>query len=102
MIIVSRASMWNTMRGDVRRLHDAAQTPLTRQHDPIRPVFRPIERWITPSELRLAADPKAMAVACTLHTGQTALTLGRSDLAAEMFISVIRSYPQAQYAYYVE
>jgi hypothetical protein len=92
----------DTMRADARRLNDAAQTPTGGHDDPIGPLLRPIERWITPSVPRLAADPRAMAAACALHTGQAALTVGRSDLAAEMFTTVIRTYPQASYAYYVD
>jgi hypothetical protein len=90
-----------TMRTDVLRLNEGSQTT-TSGHDHIGALLRPIERWITPSVSRLAADPKAMAAACMLHTGQAALTFGRSDLAAEMFMTVIRTYSQDQYGYYVD
>ncbi|MGH7229495.1 MAG: hypothetical protein ACREIH_09835 [Nitrospiraceae bacterium] len=51
---------------------------------------------------RLAVDPIAMATACTLYTGQVALNAGRNDVAADMFLSVIQSQPEAESTYYVD
>jgi hypothetical protein len=94
----------DTMRIDVLRLRDGAQaeTVTNVKDDPIRPFLRPIERWITPPITRLSADPKAMAAACMLYTGQAAVTFGRTDVASEMFSAVIQHYPQPQYSYYVD
>jgi hypothetical protein len=51
---------------------------------------------------RLAADPKAMAAACALSTGQAALRTERMELAAEIFRAVLRNQSQPEYAYYAE
>lgn len=90
----------DTMRADVRRLNEEAQISTNATHEPILVLLSPL--LITPSSPRLAADPKAMAAACTLYTGQAALTSGHSDLAIEMFSTVIRTYPRSQYGYYVD
>lgn len=51
---------------------------------------------------RLSVDPAAMAVACTLHAGQTAQAMGRLDIAREMFHMVVIHYPQPRYQYYTD
>jgi len=51
---------------------------------------------------RLAADPKAMAAACALSIGQTALLAERMDVATEMFQSVIENHSEPEYAYYAD
>ena len=91
----------DAMRADVRRLSEAADSSVPGKDDPIGPLLRPIQRWIAPSPSRFSADPKAMAAACTVYTGQVALAGDRPGLAAEMFRTVIQNYPQPQYAYYV-
>jgi hypothetical protein len=95
----------DTMRQDVKRLQEgiqmAQEQAASAKPDPVRPLLRPIERWIATPETRLSADPKAMAAACTLYTGQTAAQSGRTDLATELFTSVIQNYQQPPYAYYV-
>ena len=96
----------DAMRADVKRLEEGSLTAqdngLSVTHDPGRPVLRPIERWIASPITRLSVDPKAMAAACTLYTGEAAARVGRTDLAAELFTSVIAHYPQPMYAYYVD
>jgi hypothetical protein len=90
-----------TMRQDVRQLSEGSQRSALKDDVIIRPLLKPIEHWIAPPTPRLAADPRAMAAACTLRTGDTAVTYGRPDIATEMFTEVIQNYPQPQYAYYV-
>lgn len=96
----------DTMRIDVLRLQEGAQTTASMNNnvkdDPIRPFLRPIERWITPPITRLSADPKALAASCMLYTGHAALTFGRTDVASEMFTAVIQHFPQPQYSYYAD
>ena len=96
----------DAMRADVKRLEEGSQTAkdngLSVKHEPARPFLRPIERWIAPPITRLSVDPKAMAAACTLYTGEAAARFGRTDLAADLFTSVIAHYPQPMYAYYVD
>jgi hypothetical protein len=58
-----------------------------------------ITRWVSEPANRLAVDPKAMAVSCSLHTGQSALLAGRNDLASEMFQAVL-TYPDGAYPYH--
>lgn len=96
----------DAMRVDVKRLEEGSQTAqdntLSVKHDQAQPFPHLSERWIASSISRLSVDPKAMAAACTLYTGQTAAQSGRTDLAGELFASVVASYPQPPYAYYVD
>lgn len=91
----------DAMRAAVRQLSQAVATP-TSGGDFVLPLPEPIERLVSKPPTRLAVDPKAMAAACTLYTGHAALEVGRNDVAAEMFRSVIDDHPQAEYAYYVK
>jgi hypothetical protein len=63
--------------------------------------FEQLARVAQPAP-RLAADPKAMAAACALSTGQAALRAERLELATEMFRTVLKSQSQPEYAYYVD
>ena len=90
----------DTMRGDAQRLSQA-----TSQQSAITldlPLPKLLAQQITPQAPRLAADPKAMAAACTIYTGQAALQAGRPDVAADMFRTVIQNHPQPEYAFYVD
>jgi hypothetical protein len=69
--------------------------------DAMRADARQLARISTPAA-RLSADPKAMAAACALSTGQAALRAERMDLATEMFQSVLRNQSQADYAFYAD
>ena len=91
----------DAMRAAARLLSLAATTPPSGK-DFVLPLPKPIERLVSKPPTRLAVDPKAMAAACTLHTGHAALEAGRNDVAADMFQSVIEGHPQAEYVYYVE
>ena len=64
------------------------------------PLPRALQQWVSEPANRLAVDPKAMAVACSLHTGQIALSTGHYELAGEMFHAVM-TYPEHVYPYYV-
>ncbi|HKW87010.1 MAG TPA: hypothetical protein VJM82_08065 [Nitrospiraceae bacterium] len=68
------------------------------------PVFlpEPIQDLISEPPSRLAVDPKAMAAACALYTGEAARTAGRNQMASEMFRSVMFTHSQAEYTYYVD
>ncbi len=91
----------DSMRGDVKQLTLAAQTPV-RDNPTLQSLIKPIKRWVSEPPTRLAVDLKAMAVACTLYTGQAALNIGRDDVATEMFSSVVLRTPQPEFAYYVQ
>jgi len=91
----------DAMRAAARQLNQAAATPASGK-DFVLPLPKQIARLVSKPPTRLAVDPKAMAAACTVHTGHAALNAGRNDVAADMFLSVMDGHPQAEYAYYVE
>jgi hypothetical protein len=68
-------------------------------HDVLLPQV--MKRWVSEPANRLAVDPKAMAVACSLRTGQSALSAGHYELADEMFQAVL-TYPEGMYPYYIQ
>ena len=51
--------------------------------------------------VRLSADPSAMAAACALRAGQIAQERGRRSFAREMFQMIVTNFPQPRYRYYV-
>ncbi len=73
----------------------------TRIADPLIALPDSLERFVKTPKPRLSVDPKAMAAACTLYTGQMALTVGRTDIATEMFEAAIDRNPEPEYGYYV-
>jgi hypothetical protein len=83
---------------DAHRLNSIAQQsgPATKEEAPLPKM---ITRWVSEPANRLAVDPKAMAVSCSLRTGQSALQAGRNDLASEMFQAVL-TYPEGAYPYH--
>lgn len=91
----------HSMRVDAQQLNRAAYAS-TDNKGFVLPLPKQIAQFVSQPVPRLAADPKAMAAACTLYTGQGALNAGRYDVATEMFRFIVESYPQAEYAYYVE
>ena len=94
------ASDLDTMRVDARTLDIVARQPIVGMgHDVLLPQV--MKRWVSEPANRLAVDPKAMAVACSLHTGQSALSAGQYELADEMF-QVVLNYPEGMYPYYVQ
>lgn len=86
----------NEMRADAERLRRAVQT----QPSTIHPKFLGMEAG-TALPSRLTVDPQAMVMACSLHAGQTAQSLGRRAIALEMFNMIITTNPEPKYAYYV-
>lgn len=91
----------HSMRMAVARLTVAADRQVAAQQA-VPPLPAPILQFVSPQPTRLAVDPKAMAAACTLYTGQAALTMGRQDLAAEMFYTVLLKHSQDEYRYYAK
>jgi len=86
----------NEMRADAERLRQAVQT----QASTIHPKFLGMEAD-TALPSRLTVDPQAMVMACSLHAGQTAQSLGRRAIALEMFNMIVTINPEPKYAYYV-
>ena len=94
------ASDLDTMLLDVRKLDRVAHQPVIGMgHDVLLPQV--MKRWVSEPANRLAVDPKAMAVACSLRTGQSALSAGQYELADEMFQTVL-TYPEGTYPYYIQ
>ena len=91
----------DAMLTDSRRLNRAVGTLTIGETVPVF-LLEPIQHLIPEPPSRLAADPKAMAAACTLYTGEAARTAGRNQMASEMFRSVIFTHSQAEYTYYVD
>ncbi|MGH7233636.1 MAG: hypothetical protein ACREJU_20080 [Nitrospiraceae bacterium] len=105
-------SLWDTysyckIGTDLTAMHTAAQRLNQLAYRPAivnasdSPLPKAIQRWVSEPPARLAVDPKAMAAACSVHTGQVALSVGRHDLADEMFRSVLQ-YPAITSPYYIE
>jgi hypothetical protein len=93
------ASDLDAMLLDAQTLAVVARQPLVGMgHDVALPQV--MKRWISEPANRLAVDPKAMVVACSLHTGQAALSAGRYELADKMFQAVL-NYPEGVYPYYI-
>ena len=91
----------DTMRSDLKQLRLAAAKQDSASPFPI-PLPGFMQDMVEKPAPRLAADPNAMAAACALSIGQTALLSERMDLAAELFQSVIENHYQPEYAYYVD
>jgi hypothetical protein len=64
-------------------------------------VFGLIARFVDHPPSRLAADPKAMWAACTLHAAHTAVTQGHEPTAIGLLHSVLAASSEAESSYYV-
>jgi len=72
------------------------------QQDEVLGLFSPLQSFISPSPVRLAADPRAMTASCTLKTAETAVKNGWEDLAITLYQSIIKDYSEPAYLYYRE
>ncbi len=90
----------DTMYTEMQQL---SRTALTQESAATFPFSLPdfVKRVVSKPTQRLAADPKAMAAACALSTGQAALRAERMELATEMFRAVLQNHTHPEYAYYV-
>lgn len=70
------------------------------QQDEVLGLFSPLQSFISPSPVRLAADPRAMTASCTLKTAETAAGNGWNDLAITLYQSIIKDYSDPAYVYY--
>jgi hypothetical protein len=91
----------DAMLADLHRLNQGAALP-TSATDFRFPLPEPIEHLISPPAPRLAADPKAMVMACMLSIGQAALQAKRTGVATEMFRLVLLAPPRAEHRYYLD
>ena len=90
----------DAMRTASRQLNQVAHRPGQSPASDI-PLPKAIQRLVAEPPSRLAVDPKAMAAACNLYTGQAALTAGRPDVAVEMFQMVL-DHSNGASTYYIE
>ena len=82
------ASDLNQATLDMKRLSAAAQLGEGNAGF-VLPLPTKLESLVTNPPRRLAVDVPSMAAACSLHTGQLALQEGRTDLARDVFASVL-------------
>ena len=83
---------------DMKRLTSAAQLR-DRNDGFVLPLPTRLEHLVTNPTSRLAVDVRAMASACSLHTGQIALAVGQIDLAREVFATVVALHRE-EFSYY--
>jgi hypothetical protein len=94
----SRSGDLDAMRVDAQRLKlagnmtDSAGNPISPESE---------EPASSGPNVRLSADPSAMAAACALRAGQVAQERGRRSFAREMFQMIVKNFPQPRYRYYV-
>lgn len=70
------------------------------QQDEILGLFSPLQSFVSPSPVRLAADPRAMTASCTLKTAEVAVANGWNDLAITLYQAIIKDYSGPAYVYY--
>jgi hypothetical protein len=61
-----------------------------------------LDRFVSRQPVRTTVDPKAMAASCTLQAARTSLNAGREHEAEQLLHSVVASYPESEYTFYVE
>ncbi len=103
-------SLWDLYRdcqknGDVEVALLAAQR-LRRSADthvvPTADLPGGLDRLVRKQPVRTTVDPKAMAASCTLQAARASLDAGRHKKAEQLLHSLVRSYPEMEYAFYVE
>ncbi|HEX2056691.1 MAG TPA: hypothetical protein VHF07_09365 [Nitrospiraceae bacterium] len=61
-----------------------------------------LDGFVTKQPVRTTVDPKAMAASCTLQAARASIDAGRHAEAQQLLYAVMRNYPEAEYAFYVE
>ena len=87
------------MSADLHLLSSAPQ-PISLDDSPI-PVPRFIKKLSSARNSRLAVDPRAMAVSCSIHLAEVAQQSADWYTAFHTFQAIIKNYPESQYAFYV-
>jgi hypothetical protein len=83
---------------DARGLEELARTTAAATSGLGLPA--PLNWLVSQPPVRLSVDPRAMAAACLLHAAELSQAVGWEH-AAVMFGTLIRQYPETDYAYYV-
>ena len=88
------------LRGDVKALTQATgfRTSHTNFSVPLPDL---VLQHVSAQPSRVAADPKAMMAACSIHTAEVALEAGKDEVAVDLMNGLIRSYSKTEYGYYV-
>ncbi len=89
-----------TMQVEVQHLQTIAATDTEKSRFNLT-LPKQVRRYVSEPPTRLAVDPKAMAAACTLYTGQIAAEMGKADIASSMFQAILKHQGQPAYEYYV-
>ena len=79
---------------------DSAPKPISLDDSPI-PVPLFLKTLTSDRSSRLAVDPRAMAASCSIHLAEVAQQSADSYMAFPTFQSIIKNYPEPQYAFYV-
>jgi len=66
----------------------------------VLPLPTHLERLVANPTSRVAVDVEAMAASCALYSGELALNQGKTDIARDLLVSVIRLHKQER-SYYV-
>jgi hypothetical protein len=61
-----------------------------------------LDGFVEQQPVRTTVDPKAMAASCTLQAARASIDAGRHEEAEQLLHAVVRSYPESEYAFYVE
>ena len=67
----------------------------------ILPLPSDLQQFMSTPAARSAVDVKAMAAACALRAGSTAIEIGKPDVAKELLQTILNYQSQPEYAYYV-
>ena len=71
--------------GDASRLNRGAAAP----ERPVPGLLKPVKAYISPPAVRVAADPRDMAQACSLKAADAALAAGWTDVAIALYKSLV-------------
>jgi len=78
----------------------SAPKPISLNDSPI-PVPKFLKNLSAARNSRLAVDPRAMAASCSIHLAEVAQQSADWHTALQVFQSIIKNYPEPQYAFYV-
>lgn len=78
----------------------SAPKPISLNDSPI-PVPSFLKKLSAARSSRLAVDPRAMAASCSIHLAEVAQQSADWHTAIQTFQSILKNYPEPQYAFYV-
>lgn len=88
------------LRGDVKALTQATGFRVSHMNFSV-PLPDLVLQHVSAQPSRVAADPKAMMAACSIHAAEVAFEAGKDSVAAELLDGIISSYSKTEYGYYV-